>query len=524
VSDPAPPRWAWWEFAWIALMAAVSFVLAGSNLAEPSLWHDELIHVFVAQSIADTGAAELPSGEPYFSGALFNYLLAAVVAVFGVSEAVVRAPSVVFGVCNVALTYWLVRPLLGRPAAMLAAAALACSPWTVAWAREARFYALQQSLYLVVLGAYWRAIQPEQTRGALWLGLTVAAYWAAVLTSYHSLLFLGPLGIYALALLVIDADRRRGRAVDLAALTASGGVAVALAFFLMNPVDRDAVLGDGKLGGALVESARAVRWYYLTWLRENLSLGVFIVALGGFVWMLTRGRPGVYAALAFWVPLLLLTFLVGYRRPRFLFFAYPLYVAAFAYGLTGIGHILNAYRRSLLHALAAAAVLLFSARLALSLAYLTQDSIEVARGAHTTLARRHPQWRVPGEYVREHRKEEAVLTTTYLPARYYTGHVTNWYPNRYTPWEKQESGLDGLPDLTALRAWLADHPRGYFLAERWRFERWQSHGHLQDTVLPEVQWVAAHMERIPEASTDDVTLYHWDFTDGVPPPLGAPDA
>jgi hypothetical protein len=137
-----------------------------------------------------------------------------------------------------------------------------------------------------------------------------------------------------------------------------------------------------------------------------------------------------------------------------------------------------------------------------SFVLLTGDSIEVASGHHITLARRHPQWRQPATYVKENLKGGAVLSTTYLAALYYVGQCDETYPTRMLTWEYIESGSQGLKDLVDLQAFVAAHPRGFFLAEWQRFGRWKQ-------LAEDKGWIDQHMRRIDEASNKDVTVYAW---------------
>jgi hypothetical protein len=155
-----------------------------------------------------------------------------------------------------------------------------------------------------------------------------------------------------------------------------------------------------------------------------------------------------------------------------------------------------------LHTGAAALILVFGARTALSTACLVEDSVSVARGKTDTLAGSHPDWRTACAYVRAHGNDGAVLTTSYLPVLYYAGRVDDWYPSRVVVWEYAESGLDGLKTLDDLKAFVVQHPRGYFLAEYRRFEH-------APYFAEDIAWVTANMRRIDEASSRDVTVYAW---------------
>jgi 4-amino-4-deoxy-L-arabinose transferase-like glycosyltransferase len=513
---PAPssaPAWARWEWGFLAGITALALALGLSNLGAPSLWHDELVHVYVAKHIADHGWPALPSGAVYPSSTAYNYLLALFVGFFGDAEHVVRLPSVLLSGVNAAGVYLLCRLWLGRPAAVAAALLFVTSPWQVAWARQARLYEFQVSSYLLLLFCSWRyfTVNPRQ---ALWYGSgAIGAYGIGILTSFHSILYLGPIGLFALGLGWRDRDRDLRWAWAVGACMMLGLLTILCFWLNPNPVDRAAVFQTG-LGGTLVDHTRADRFYYFRFLANNLSLGYFLVAaVGAASLMARRDRNSLWMLAAFLVPVLVLTYLVGYRRFRFMFFAYPIYVMISAHGLVILFAALRAYRRSVVHALIAVVVTLFLGRLAYSTLELVEDSLETAGGAATTLAIKHPAWRKAGEWVREHLEEsDAILTTTYLPAHYYAGRVSNWFPNRYTRWEQQESGLEGLESLEELRTFLTQHPRGYFIAEASRFMFWSRHGDLVEVLRSEYEWVESHMTGVEAASTpDDVCVWRWDF-------------
>ena len=155
------------------------------------------------------------------------------------------------------------------------------------------------------------------------------------------------------------------------------------------------------------------------------------------------------------------------------------------------------------HAAAALLILLLGARLGVSAALLLGDSLKTASGADITLARRHPQWREPCRYVRERCDGAAVLTTTYLPVLHYVGRVDDWYPSHKLWWEHVESGSPGIKTIEELAAFVAAHPRGYFLADVQRFSRWTGR------MAEHVAWVEEHMTRVEEASNRDIAVWAW---------------
>ena len=510
--DAVDRRAAWIDTGWVGSAAIAALVLGATNLGGPSLWHDELVHVNVAQSIAETGRAALPSGEPYFNGTVFHLMLAVAVQFFGIGEAAVRAPSVVFSAVNVVLTFWVLRPLVGRNAAIVAAIGMALSPWSVAWARQARFYTLHQTLYLLHIGAFWRLVEARTPRAAILpaIGATIA-FLLGVLTSYHAMIFLAAPGVYAVGC-AFASRRWNSRWVwTVVGIGLAGIAGIALMQVLMNTVDRKTVIDNGGLGGAIAFAERQHRWYYFDWLRLNLGTGFFLLAIAGSVALAWRERArGVYAALGFWAPMFVLTFLIGYRWPRFMFFAYPFYVAVWAYGLTALCAWLLQPKPGWARKLAAAGAAVFLLRLGWSAVRLGGDSVEAASGAYTTLATQHPDWRGPCAWVKARALLDgaAIITTSYLPVKYYAGRADEWYPSRAVPWEKVESGLPGLEGVTELQACVTAHPRGYFLAEWWRFERNYKGAPWAD-FSEDIAWVQTHMRKIEEASSGDVTVYAW---------------
>lgn len=504
---PEQPRapWALWEYLLLALALSAALVLGFSNLAKPSLWHDELVHVFVAKSIAETGRSLLPNGLPYVSGLVFNYVLGAFIRLFGAAEHVVRAPSVLFAGLNVVLVYVLTRRLLGRPAAVLASLAIALSPWSVAWSRQARFYAMHETFYLVFLMSVWSVCEARNKSKAAWaLAAVFVCYVLSVLVSLHSILFLAAVGLYAFSQWI---RVRTWKSPWFAACILIGVVGITtLLIYKMTLPPIDQITVNAGADGAMYEESRPDRLFYFRWLWLNLSRGYFALALAGFMLMLLKtGRKGLFTALAFWAPLALLTW-IGYRRPRFMYFAYPFYVMAFSYGAVELLRFLASAHKSKWRMAAAVPIILLGLRLALSTVTLCNDSLEVAQGDNLTLARLHPQWRKPCLYVRGHATDEAIITTTALPVLYYVGRVDASYPTRFYFLEGRQAPVLELPDLDALRTYTKEHPKGYFLTHYWRFEK-------ETKLLAEdLAWVEKNMTRIEEASSKDVTLYAWGMT------------
>lgn len=506
-----------WEWGVVAAAAFAAFCLATANLAVPSLWHDELVHVFVAKSIAATGEPRLPSGYYYTSGTVYNYILAAFVYCFGDGERVVRTPSTLFAAVNVVLAYVALRRPAGRGVALWTAVVLALSPVSLSWAREARFYSLQQTLYLVWFALAWGAWNGGGRHGVMrWLGL-LASYVAAIATAFHSVIFAGLWGGYAGWMFLVDRGQRKRWFLQ-GCLATGLVLATLVGYFLLLPApERGAIFGMGDVLGGIgsdnIPQSENRIWedpfYYFQWLGRNHSAAFLLLFLFGTaiiaakrIFTKSPSQGELFTALAFWVPFFVLSFLIDYRRERFIFFAFPFYLAVAGIAFLWLCDQIRRSRETWWRGFVAVAIIAFMLRAGVSAVRLVGDSLEAASGAHITLARRHPLWREPCQYVKANLDGAAVLSTTYLPALYYVGQCDEMYPARYIIWEWPESPSPGLKALTELQTFVADHPRGYFLADWQRFGRWPQ-------LREDIEWVKTHMRVVTAVSNEDITLYAW---------------
>jgi len=168
-------RWRFATGAVLALATAVRFV----RLAGPGLWADEASSLKVAlHPLLDIAARSQDLTPPLYYAVLHLW-----VGLLGPSVGAIRALSAVLGVLAVALLGWVVRPLVGRRAAVLAMALLAVSPLAVFYAQMARSYSLFLTLSLASFGWLIRWEEHGRSRNAIgWVVATSAMaythnYW-----------------------------------------------------------------------------------------------------------------------------------------------------------------------------------------------------------------------------------------------------------------------------------------------------------------------------------------------------------
>lgn len=203
-----PPRPATSRSILAALPAtALVAILATFHLDSESLWLDEATSAFAAWMDWPDLWAYVNSQNPPLG--LYFFLMHAWIGI-GDSEAALRALSVASMVATVPVLYLLAQQLFGRRAAVLASVLFSINGFVIAYAQEARPYAL--TLFLITLCSFLftRAIhESSATRWALYAATgTLAVYaqmFAALVLVGHvaSLFFLKrrdvPLGSAILA-------------------------------------------------------------------------------------------------------------------------------------------------------------------------------------------------------------------------------------------------------------------------------------------------------------------------------------
>lgn len=126
----------------IFLLAILGLGLRLYALDSHGFFIDEIYSVQVAQGNADPELLAFDSIRPLYFAFLKLWLQ------FGQSELWLRLPSVIFGVLNIVLTYWLGRVSAGPGVGFVAALLLTLSPLEVHYSQQARMYTMGSFLAL----------------------------------------------------------------------------------------------------------------------------------------------------------------------------------------------------------------------------------------------------------------------------------------------------------------------------------------------------------------------------------------
>lgn len=167
----------------LALIIILAVCLRFWNLSQnpPGLTWDEVSLGYNAYSIIQTGRDEygtfLPLNLKSFGDwkpAVYAYLTAPFVAIFGLNELSIRLPSAILGATSIILIYFLVYTLFqNRTLSLLSALFLAISPWHIQFSRPG--FEANVALFFNILGIYL-FVKKKFVWSALIFGLSFFTY------------------------------------------------------------------------------------------------------------------------------------------------------------------------------------------------------------------------------------------------------------------------------------------------------------------------------------------------------------
>jgi mannosyltransferase len=185
------------RYTGLAVIVAVALGLRAALIGRNSVWFDEAFVAYVVQKgwrdLLDFLATHDNHPPLYYA------LIKAWAGIAGTGEVALRAPSAVFGVLCVPLTYTIMRRLSGTVPALAAALLVAISPFEVMAGQDARMYTLLQ---LLTLAATLLLLLPD--RPWWWRPVYIGAMAAMVYTHYLGFLVIGAHGVW-----IAWRDRRR---------------------------------------------------------------------------------------------------------------------------------------------------------------------------------------------------------------------------------------------------------------------------------------------------------------------------
>lgn len=336
----------------------VGFGLRVFQLGHDSLWNDEAGQAIAA--LQPTIRGMLVTERSHVFAMPLDYLVSRFVGQIGVSETILRFPSVIWGTLALALCFVWARMLAGRRVATLATVLLSLSTVGVHYSQEMRPYAALLCFSLLSNILLFRAIDRNGAKD--WLGFIVAAGVGAY---FHPFVLLSTVnGVVYLAL------RRVSRQPCPKALPPHTISHLALALVILpgviyfgpqNPLDRRLLQWGDSIPHLVAQGLglSAVPYAQATSAVGAWELAVAIFAVTGMVWVILHSRryPRFAAALlgaAAQVTLILVadTFSQYWFLPRQLVHLAPVTLIAAALGMATVIDLLAGWRVSRGHQLA----------------------------------------------------------------------------------------------------------------------------------------------------------------------------
>jgi len=150
---------------WLVAITLLAMTLRFLYLDRPSFWIDEIYSVMHASHL---GEGNWTKQFGFFPTFLILKLFGALPAVneaadpsswaaTGVTEWIVRLPSVILGVLSIPILGWLAKPLIGPRAAVLFMLMLAVSTWHLHMSQTGRFYMQEMLFYNMSLLLFYHA-------------------------------------------------------------------------------------------------------------------------------------------------------------------------------------------------------------------------------------------------------------------------------------------------------------------------------------------------------------------------------
>lgn len=179
-----PPRWHWIALA-LVLMLAIGLRIY--RLDAQSFWNDEGNSARIAERSIPL-ILEGAAGDIHPPG--YYLLLTGWRAIFGQSEAALRALSVVFGVFTAVLSYGIGVRLFGHWEGLLAAFLFAVNPFQVYYAQEARMYVMLAALTAASMWLTIILLTVQDRRHAILVGVGYALINTAGMYTHYSFPFI----------------------------------------------------------------------------------------------------------------------------------------------------------------------------------------------------------------------------------------------------------------------------------------------------------------------------------------------
>ena len=221
------PRVSPLEWLWLVLCMAVGAFFRVWHLSVRPLWADELTTLITARRTLGDSLKTAQDPQPPLHQMLVRLLMG---GNDSPGESIVRAPACAFGIATIAAVWWCARHFVGRLGAGLAAVMVACNPWLVHHARDARPYALFVFFAALSFTFFYRMVKTRGIGNVVGYAVSTAGMF---FSHYYAMFFVAGQVAYAmLDFLFAGPMRRNWKTVILGGALGALGAAPILYMFV----------------------------------------------------------------------------------------------------------------------------------------------------------------------------------------------------------------------------------------------------------------------------------------------------
>ncbi|GEM_PF-1551092 len=346
----------------LLIIVLSGFYVRTDGLTNLGLGFDEPIHIYAAKSILETGEPVLPSGIKYDRALPFTYSVALSFKLFGINEISARLPSVIFGTLSIILIFFIGKRFFGTTVGLVSALLLAFIPFEIAWSRTCRMYSMYQFFFLLGFFAFYRGFENEKTGGSKselakksllaripiishwnldlgWLFLSGILLLIAFTIQAEALIFGASIVIYLLFMTIVTL------------ITVGYERTIRSKYFSFLLLSLICALVALSIPGVFDFVKRKYEFYpewgkyiksnspatYFNFLVSPTMFPVMAFFVLGSIRVCVRGsKPGFYMLVSVGVPLLIHSFLVQFRQPRYIYDIFPLILLISSYSICSI--------------------------------------------------------------------------------------------------------------------------------------------------------------------------------------------
>ncbi|WP_406657585.1 glycosyltransferase family 39 protein [Methanolobus sp. ZRKC2] len=494
-------------------------LLATIRLANPlQFWVDELFHVFAAISMLENGQPILSSGLPYERSFPTTWLASESFKLFGISEVSARLPFMIIGVLSIIATYYLIKNTYDKKTAILTTLLLSFAPLQIHWSLNARMYILLQLLYvffLFVLYIFSREIMRglesrefNEIKVAFFTFLLIGIVWFTSFVHQFYILFVATgltFFVYLTSMRLLDKKKIFNERDFLISFVIV--ISLVLIFIRILFLNTPFLTTFAPIG------MRSGIGFYVFLIGKHFTVLSLFAALS-IIMLSKKDNCSSIIVIGYFIPFILLTLFLEAKNSRYLFFAFPLFIAIASNGIIEVWRNIKSNKSDRYKAPTKYLLILLVSILVI------QTGIGLYHETFHTYQPipyedPHPHWRFASDYVKQNIKDDdIVLSTMPICTQYYLGETDYWLrQNEYYSFEDDEgilrdryTGAIILKDYETFRIEM-EGKNGWLIADR------KLDSYFTDPQV--LDFVNQNMTFVPEGSDETINVYRFEYNQRV---------